>query len=112
MTILSKDKPYTVLVNGQTGKVVGTLPWENKRIWAIAASIFVLIVLFTGFFFTGFLPGVLRFFRTFYMHATIIIMASSLALFTKGIMGLKRVFRNLRLTQSEGIFNFVKRRQS
>ena len=31
--------------------------------------------------------------------------------FTTGTVGLKRIFKNLKLTQSEAIFNYVKKRQ-
>ena len=34
-----------------------------------------------------------------------------MVVFTKGLTGLRRIFKNLRLTQSEGIFNYVKKRQ-
>jgi len=31
--------------------------------------------------------------------------------FTRGISGLRRIYKNLRLTQSEDIFKYVKKRQ-
>ena len=37
-----KDKSYTMLVNGQTGKVVGTPPSDKKRVKASFISIFAL----------------------------------------------------------------------
>ena len=46
-----------------------------------------------------------------FVFAVAILITGGMAIFTKGITGLKKIYRNLRLTQSEGIFNFVKKRQ-
>ena len=112
-TFMHRGKPYTILVNGQTGKVVGTLPWENKRVLGIAISVFVFLLIFMGFFFTGLVHnGPVKYFNRMYLSAVAALTGLSMVVFTKGVIGLKRIFNNLRLTQSEGIFNFVKRRQS
>jgi DNA-directed RNA polymerase subunit RPC12/RpoP len=110
-TFVHEGNPYTVLVNGQTGKVVGTMPWQKKRIRTIALSVFFFILVFVGFFFVGSMTGLLKYFQTFYMHAVVGLLATSMAFFTKGTIGLKRIFNNLKLTQSEEIFKFVKKRQ-
>lgn len=110
-TFKHDGKPYTVLVNGQTGKVVGTLPWLNKRIWAVAITVFLVILAFIGFFFGGIAFGFRKHINTFYMHGIAGLLATSMLCFTTGTVGLKRIFKNLRLTQSEAIFRFVKKRQ-
>ena len=43
-TFKFEGKPYTVLVNGQTGKVVGTMPWQKKKVYTIAISVFALVL--------------------------------------------------------------------
>ena len=35
MTFRYKDEPYTMMVNGQTGKVVGTTPFDKKRVISV-----------------------------------------------------------------------------
>jgi hypothetical protein len=30
LTFRYNDKPYTILVNGQTGKVIGGIPWDQN----------------------------------------------------------------------------------
>jgi hypothetical protein len=45
------------------------------------------------------------------MHGIAGLLATSMLCFTTGTVGLKRIFKNLRLTQSEAIFRFVKKRQ-
>ena len=105
------DKPYTILVNGQTGKVVGTLPWNTKRIWAIAAGIFIPVALFS------LLPLIPAFSRSINLLRPVFTYGFS-ALFVlggvgiaKGIAGIRRILMNLKLTQSEDIFKYVKKRQ-
>ena len=46
-----------------------------------------------------------------FVFAVAILTAGGMALFTKGITGLRHIYKNLRLTQSEGIFIFAKKRQ-
>lgn len=33
MTFRYQDKPYTMLINGQTGKMVGAVPFDKKKAW-------------------------------------------------------------------------------
>lgn len=37
---------YTIAVNGQTGKVVGTVPYEKKKVWTLFIGLAVIIALF------------------------------------------------------------------
>ncbi len=110
-TFKHKDKPYTVLVNGQNGKVVGTMPWERKRVWAIAISMFLLIMAIVGLSYASLTTKELKAFRFFSSQGLPVIMGLGMMFFTIGGTGLSRIFKNLRLTQSEAIFNFVKKRQ-
>lgn len=43
MTMRYEDKPYTMLVNGQTGKTVGAVPIEKKKVIAAFAVIFAIL---------------------------------------------------------------------
>ena len=110
-TFMYKGTPYTILVNGQTGKVVGTMPWNNSRVWAIAIAIFVLITAFISYFFIAAPNGWINDIGQVYIYAMATLIAFTMVVFTKGLSGLRRIFKNLRLTQSEGIFNYVKKRQ-
>ena len=104
------EKPYTVLVNGQTGKVVGTMPWQKKKIYTIAISIFVLTFALCGFCYWA-LDNRFLGISSFYGQILTALLAFGSIVFTKGIVGIKRILRNLKLTQSEEIFKYVKRRQ-
>ena len=111
-TFMHKGKPYTILVNGQTGKVVGTMPWQNSRVIAIAATIFILITAFISYFFIAAPNGWINEIGQVYLFAMATLIAFGLTILVKGITGLRRIYKNLRLTQSEGIFNYVKKRQA
>ena len=112
LTFKYNGKPYTVLVNGQTGKVTGTLPWLQKRVWGIAIATFILVIAFiVGMFFVidSGTAAIVTFLWTCGVSA---LLCTSVVSFTVGFKGLRRILKNLRLAQSEAIFNYVKRRQS
>ena len=112
LTFKYNGKPYTVLVNGQTGKVTGTLPWLKKRVWGIAIATFILVIAFIiGMFFVinSGAAAIVTFMWTCGVSA---LLCTSVVSFTVGFRGLRRILKNLRLAQSEAIFNYVKRRQS
>lgn len=112
LTFKYNGKPYTVLVNGQTGKVTGTLPWLHKRVWGIAIATFILVIAFIiGMFFVinSGAAAIVTFMWTCGVSA---LLCTSVVSFTVGFRGLRRILKNLRLAQSEAIFNYVKRRQS
>ncbi len=107
-TFKFEGKPYTFLVNGQTGKVVGTMPWNKKRIAAVAVGTFVVA---TALFVTLFLSSVRQYAGGLTSHALTALWVFALAVFARSIVGIKQIYKNLKLTQSEDIFNFVKKRQ-
>ncbi len=112
LTFKYNGKPYTVLVNGQTGKVTGTLPWQNKKILAIAITTFILVIAFIVALFFVVKGGVADIVTFFWAAGASMLLATSTISFTVGFNGLRRILKNLKLAQSEAMFNFVKRRQS
>jgi len=104
------DKPYTVLVNGQTGKVVGTMPWQKKKIYSIAISIFVITLVLCAFLFWASMNKFLGM-SSIYIQGYAVLFTASSAIFAKGFIGIKRILKNLKLTQSDAMFRFVKKRQ-
>ncbi len=109
-TFKYNGKPYTVLVNGQSGKVVGTMPWEKKRVVALALTTFVLVMAVIAMIITGLIEKWVLL-STIFVYALAAITLLGAYSFTKGIAGLRRINKNLKLTQSEEIFKFVKKRQ-
>lgn len=112
LTFKFEDKPYTVLVNGQTGKVVGTMPWKKKRIATISISLFLLLLAVISLLFLLIINdrwAIL--FSTFHTYGVAALVVGSGYAFTSGLAGLRRIAKNLKLTQSEDIFRYVKKRQ-
>lgn len=109
-TFRHEEKPYTILVNGQTGRVVGTMPWKTKSVWAFAISLFVLLLGLIGFAMWAAL-GRGNDLASVAMYIVIAMLAGGFALTATGFNGIRRVMNNLKLTQSESMFRYVKRRQ-
>lgn len=106
-----EGKHNTILVNGQTGKVVGGIPWNKKQfIWLLLATgllISGLSYLLLGYFGSGLFSneeGML-----FYLLLAVCV--AVIAMLSFGIATVRRVSRSLDLTQSSSMFNFVKKRQ-
>lgn len=107
-TFKYKDKPYTLLVNGQTGKVTGTMPWNDRRIKTIAITSFIVsLALFAVFF----ILAIQQFAGGIFGQAIAAMMSFAMFVFVRSVVGLKRIKKNLKLSQSEEIFKFVKKRQ-
>ncbi|MBR2524714.1 MAG: hypothetical protein IKE53_09815 [Clostridiales bacterium] len=110
-TFKYKEKPYTILVNGQTGKVAGTMPWIIKRVVWISIAVTIAVMALLALLYIGLLPGRQSGFVPVLTFVIAGIITLSAAGFGKGLSGLLRIRNNLRLTQDKGIFKYVKRRQ-
>lgn len=109
-TFRFEDKPYTMLVNGQTGKVVGTMPWQKKKVYTIAISSFLITLALSAFLFWASYNKFLGI-SSFYIQPLAGLVAMESAFFARGFFGIRRILKNLKLSQSEEIFKFVKKRQ-
>ena len=114
ITFRYKDKPHTILVNGDTGKVVCALPWKKAlfdimllaiAITASVLSFFVFKEMFTSMFASG------RDLDKGDIRILLFIIVGIGTLFSTGIGRVKRVMENIRLTQDKAMFNFTKKRQ-
>ncbi len=116
VTYYHKGKHNTILVNGQSGKVVCGVPWNKVLFFSLlivagivltVASYFILKPVLTAMFTSssgsrssngnGKLLGV--------------IIAGAVAMFSLGIAKIRKVIKSIDLTQANSIFNFVKKRQ-
>ena len=121
ITFNYQGKHNTILVNGDTGKVVCGLPWDRKKFYICLAAIGIVATVLLFFVFKGMLPAFLDMSRTSSRHSSssdgsggkliIYIIAGIVALFSSGIAKVKRVLKNIHLTQDKDIFNFTKKRQ-
>ena len=115
LTFKYKGKPNTILINGQSGKVVGAMPPVKKKIAGLSILIFLLVLLFTGLLFLALINHNLIGFTKGLSQGTglfiSLFVAFSLVGLTRGFLVIRKVRKNLKLTQSEEIFKFVKKRQ-
>lgn len=98
-----EGKHNTILVNGQTGKVIGGIPWNKK--W------FILLFLATGILLSGISYFLKLWALLIYPVLGIILCAVVITLLSIGIATLRKICKSLELTQSGSMFNFVKKRQ-
>jgi DNA-directed RNA polymerase subunit RPC12/RpoP len=119
-----EGKHNTIMVNGQTGKVVCGIPWNKKLFTGCVAGLSVLFTTFlTWFFGNSFLPALFTSYTSSRRHRTSsssnnnpvsVIIAGFMiaaAVFFVGYAVYKKVVKQLELTQSKSIFNFMKKRQ-
>ena len=112
-----EGKHNTMLVNGDTGKVVGGIPWDKKRfrakLFAIAGS---LTVAFSAFFYAVLFPAIKSTVNKNGKHSDpSAILFFVLFLDFLGWLVLKfrmnKVKDQIKRSQSSSIFNFMKKRQ-
>ena len=110
-----KGKHNTILVNGDTGKVVCGLPWNKKLFYGllIGTGIILTIVFFIAFKNTlpFFFAGRSRGSSDGRGKLIAALVVGIIALFTTGIRKVIKVVKNIKLTQAKSIFNFTKKRQ-
>lgn len=110
LTFRYNELPHTILVNGQTGKVVGTMPWKKKHItWIAVISFFVVLTLLAVLFKCMF--SVSDTIRGFASYIALGLGFAGLYGLPKGLAGISKIVKNLELTRSEIMFRYVKRRQ-
>lgn len=107
ITFRYKGKPNTILVNGQSGKVVCGLPW-NKILFCTLLVLTGVIVTAATFLL---LREILPLLGKIEGRIFVLIIAGIAALFVTGFGKMKKVFENVKRTQDKDIFAFTKKRQ-
>ena len=107
-----QGKHNTVLVNGQTGKIVCGVPWNKKKFVAMVAGMSAVLTALFSFILRFLLPALLENSDDddggnviLFLIVLCIIAAAG------GLTQMKRTVKSIELTQSKSIFNFVKKRQ-
>lgn len=119
VTIKYKDEPLTILVNGESGKVVCALPFNKPLfIFLVVITALALAIVFT---LVGKLLLSVLFTTSSYRHSSrssgnsfkLIgwILAGAGGLMTAAVKRIKRILTNLSLTKSQATFKYVKKRQ-
>lgn len=115
ITFRYKGKPNTILVNGQSGKVVCGLPWNKILFYTLLVLTGIIITVAAFLILREIMP-------VFFMSSSrssskgvgrlfALIIGGIVALFVTGAGKIKKVFKNIKRTQDKAIFNFTKKRQ-
>ncbi len=114
ITFRYQEKPHTILVNGDTGKVVCALPWKKALFNIMLFDIAITATVLSFFIFKGMLMSMFgpdADFDKGDARILLFIITGIATLFSTGISKVKRVMNNIRLTQDKAMFNFTKKRQ-
>ena len=110
-----EGKHHTILVNGDTGKVVCALPWKKALFNILLFAIAITATVLSFFVFKGFLTVMFSGPEVKISKGEILlwvfIISTIVTLFSTGVNKIKRVMENIRLTQDKAMFNFMKKRQ-
>ena len=103
ITFDHKKKHNTILVNGDTGKVVGGIPFNKKLFYSILFAIGIIGTV-AAYYVIG---------MTFLLYppSVIFLAIGIVALFSMGIRKIVKVMKNITLTQDRDMFSFTKKRQ-
>lgn len=113
-----RGKHHTMLVNGESGKVVGGIPWKNSTFAPYVIGLGILLS--AGFTWLCYKFIELRKLLSFGASLKItefdtwlFVLVATLAgvLISTGIRKIKKVTRQLRLTRSAAMFHFARKRQ-
>lgn len=107
LTFRYNDEPYTILVNGQTGKVVGAVPYNKTKVNAI----FWLIGALASFFLTFVAFAMLNAEDEDVLEMIMYACVGGFVMWSTGVTKLRKVKRSIELSRSSKMNHFVKDRQ-
>ena len=114
ITFKYQGKHNTILVNGDTGKVVCGLPWKKKLFFGLLIGLGIVFTVVLFFIFKETVPFL---FTRSSNHSSnnsngklvALIITGIITLFSTGIRRVVKVIKNIELTQDKAIFNFMKK---
>ena len=113
LTFRYNNKPYTVMVNGQTGKVVGSVPMSKAKVtglyWGIVFLIFILLIL--PFVLLGLSNRIYSDSWLLLFFCNIVLAACALFPHFIGIYYIIKYTRNMKLTRADVTAKYVKERR-
>ncbi len=118
VTFVTQGTPHTILVNGQTGKVVCGLPWDKKKFWRTTIIGGILMAAAA----IGLLIGILHLLgvngsgenSAEYTAGRFVVGLGMLLAMVWAVLGsqkLSKVSKQIKRTQSDMMFRFARKRQ-
>lgn len=116
ITFNYKGKHNTILVNGDSGKVVCGLPWKKVLFYCLLIGVGIALTVAAYFVFKTTLPVFFSGSRSSSSSKSegriiALLIAGIVALFSTGIRKVIKVIKSINLTQDKEMFNFMKKRQ-
>lgn len=114
LTFRYNDHPYTILVNGQTGKIVGGFPWDEALFIGIFASIILVVSIITTFCLYPFLIVDIFWdapFNVFFSEILSLLIIIYFV-FAAGVKRMTKFNDSIKRTSETALVSFVKDRQS
>ena len=105
MTFRYKNEPFTMLVNGQTGKVVGAVPFNKAKL----VSLFIIIAIIGSIIFS--VLGLFFFHEDMEGDAIGLVIGVAVVLYGSGLKSFRSVMKNIELTKARRTARFVRERQ-
>ena len=109
MTFRYEGKPYTIMVNGQNGKVVGAVPFSKKKLYGLSTGLSVLCCMITVPLGIIFAPVLLNIFGALSVLIAVLIVLA--VLFFIGWSNIRKYKHNMELAAESRFTNYVKERQ-
>ena len=109
MTFRYENKPYTIMVNGQSGKVVGAVPFSKKRFYGVMTGISVLCCMVTVPLGIFLVPILISSCGT--VNVLIVALIVLVVLFIIGWNNIVKYKQNMELAAEDDIINYVRERQ-
>lgn len=106
LTFRYQAQPYTILVNGQTGKIIGGVPYDKPKTTVVFIIIGVIFSIFASIIIYTFMTNG----DEWYKQIVSTILFSSV-FWLLGSMSFRRVKKSVTLTQEKATNTFVKNRQ-
>ncbi len=113
LTFRYQNQPYTILINGQSGKLVGGVPFQKSKV----IILFIVIAIIASLVFTAIcIPGVYvllteRLHRNTVKTLISVFVGALLLFYGTGIGSFAAVIKNIRLTKAKKTDEYVKERQ-
>ena len=118
LTFRYKNKPYTIIVNGQTGKVVGGLPWNKPLFVGVLAAAIILFSVACVALLNVMLPAI---FSSSGHHRSsgsnnngnfiVLIVAGAVYSIIAGVNYIKKTMKSISRTSASTLNQFVGKRQ-
>ncbi len=118
VTYYYKGQHNTILVNGQSGKIVCGVPWNKVLFYTLLIIAGIVLTAATFIIMRPMLEAIFSSSGSSSSSSSdsrwkilVAIVAGAIAMFSWGITKIRKVIKSINLTQDNAIFNFAKKRQ-